>query len=64
MTLQKLLLKLSKNKAVSVDCFCADDIMTITLKTWYDFDTIIRVDIDLSKKIEQEVIDKLKPYFA
>jgi hypothetical protein len=38
--------------------------MTITLKTWYDFDTIIRVDIDLSKKIEQEVIDKLKPYFA
>lgn len=52
MTLQKLLLKLSKNKSISVECFCADGKCTITLKDWYNFNTIAEIEIDLNEKID------------
>ena len=51
MTLQKLLLKLSKNKSISVECFCADEKCTITLKEWYNFNELLKVEINLNKKI-------------
>lgn len=52
MNLQELLLKLSRNKNISVECFCSDEYLTITLKEWYDFNTILQVQIDLNKDID------------
>ncbi len=52
MNLQELLLKLSRNKNISVECFCCDEYLTITLKEWYDFNTILQVQIDLNKDID------------
>ena len=52
MTLQQLLLKLSKNKNISVECFCSDDKFIITLKEWYTFNTLERIEINLNEKID------------
>ena len=54
MTLQKLLLKLSKNKSISVECFCADEKCTITLKEWYNFNVLLEVEINLNEKIDAD----------
>jgi hypothetical protein len=52
MNLQKLLLKLSKNKRISVDCSCVDGKCTIVLKEWYNFNTLLEETIDLNEKID------------
>lgn len=52
MSLQELLLKLSRNKNISVECFCSDEYLTITLKEWYDFNTILQVQLDLNSDID------------
>lgn len=52
MNLQELLLKLSRNKNISVECFCSDEYLTITLKEWYDFNTILQVQLDLNSDID------------
>lgn len=52
MTLQKLLLKLSRNKNISVECFCADEKCTITLKEWYTFNVLSKIEINLNEKID------------
>lgn len=51
MKLQELLLRLSKNKNISVDCFCTDEKCIITLKEWYTFDELIKVEIDLNEEV-------------
>lgn len=52
MNLQKLLLKLSNNKDISVECFCRDGKIDITLKEWYNFNILLRVEMSLSDKID------------
>jgi len=52
MTLQTLLLKLSKNKDISVECFVADDKCTVTIKEWYTFNTLAKIVINLNEKID------------
>lgn len=59
MTLQELLLRLSKNKNISVECFCVDEKCTITIKEWFTFDELIKVEVDLN----QEVINTDKFWF-
>jgi len=51
MTLQKLLLKLSTNKSLYVECFVSDGICTITIKEWYTFNIIDKININLNNKI-------------
>lgn len=58
MTLQRLLLKLSKNKNISVECFCADEKCIITLKEWYNFNVIDQIVIDLNEKIDAAKFSK------
>lgn len=50
MTLQKILLKLSRRGAVQ--CFCSGGQMTIELQEWYYFNTIFKIKIDLNEKID------------
>ncbi len=52
MTLQKLLLKLSRNKNISVECFVANESCTITIKEWYTFITLSKVVLNLNEKID------------
>jgi hypothetical protein len=59
MTLQKLLLKLSMNKGISVECFCSDGKFTITLKEWYSFNILLKETINLNENID---ITKFIPY--
>ena len=61
MTLQKLLLKLSMNKGISVECFCSDGKFTITLKEWYSFNILLKETINLNENID---ITKFIPYFS
>lgn len=59
MTLQKLLLKLSKNKMISVECFCCDEKLKITIKEWYTFNLLLELELDLNEKID---ISKFKAF--
>lgn len=52
MTLQKLLLELSKNKAILVECLCLDQKIKITLKEWYNFNILLQVEMDLNQEID------------
>lgn len=58
MTLQKLLLKLSQNKNISVECFCSDEKIKITLKEWYSFNILLEKEISLIGKIENSEFDR------
>lgn len=60
MTLQKLLLKLSQNKNISVECFCSDEKIKITIKEWYSFKVLLEKDISLAEKME---ISEFKRFF-
>ena len=64
MTLQKLLLKLSKNKDYSVKCFCSDGICHITIEEYWYHREEIRVTINLTEELQEEDIEKLTPYFG
>jgi hypothetical protein len=55
MTLQKLLLKLSKNKTILVECFCSDGKIKITIKEWYNFNVLFEIELDLNKKIDTTI---------
>ena len=50
-TLQVLLLKLSRNKGISVECFVADNIFSLTIKEWYTFKVLGEFNIDLTKSL-------------
>jgi hypothetical protein len=52
MTLQELLLKLSHNKNIAVECFCSDGKIKITIKEWYSFNILLEKEISLIGKIE------------
>jgi len=52
MTLQNLLLKLSRNKHIDVKCFVYDDKCIIEIKTTFNFDLLQRTEIDLNSKID------------
>jgi len=52
MTLQKLLLKLSRLKDYSTECSVYNDKMTITIKEWYNFDVVLEVEINLNEKLD------------
>ena len=62
MTLQKLLLMLSKNKEISVECFCVDECLTVILKEWYTFKELKKVVIDLKGEIDGDTLQKFIPY--
>jgi hypothetical protein len=61
MTLQKLLLKLSMNNNVSVECFCFKGKCTITLREWYTYKVHLVQTINLNEKID---ITKFIPYLS
>lgn len=48
MTLQKLLLKLSRNKTIRVECLCSDEEIKIEIKEWYSFRTLLEVSMNLN----------------
>ena len=50
-TLQELLLKLSRNKEISVECFVADNIFSLTIKEWYTFKVLGEFNIDLTNSL-------------
>lgn len=64
MTLQELLLRLSKNKDYYADCFCIDGYMTITIKEYWYHREEIKVTINLTEELKEEDIEKLTPYFG
>lgn len=60
MTLQRLFLKLSKNKDIIVESFCGfQGKLTVTISEPYTFKMLIKVDLDLTAKIPEECF---KPY--
>ncbi len=62
MTLQKLLLKLSLNKAKAVTCHLEDNILSLKIQESYTYKDVLKVDIDLRNKLSDDVIQQLKPY--
>lgn len=51
MTLQKLLLGLSKNKQIRVECFVCDGVCRVEIADWYTSHVILRESIELDKEI-------------
>ncbi len=63
MTLQKLLLKLSKNKDYSVKCFCSDGICHITIEEYWYHREELKQDISLAQgQIEKYILERFKPF--
>lgn len=52
MSLQKLLLKLSENKTISVSCFIADEKCQIDISEMYTFKSIKKIVLDLNEEID------------
>jgi len=50
MTLQKLLLQLSKNKNISVECYVSDEVCKITIKEFYTFKPLLTANVDLNQE--------------
>ncbi len=50
MTLQKLLLQLSKNKNISVECYVSDEVCKITIQEFYTFKTLLTANVDLNQE--------------
>jgi len=55
MTLQKLLLNLSNNKNISVECYCVDSILTITISECYTYNLLLKAQLDLTQKIDNKI---------
>lgn len=64
MTLQKLLLKLSKSKDYSVKCFCSDGICHITIEEYWYHREELKQDISLaSGQIEKYILARFERFF-
>lgn len=64
MTLQKLLLKLSKNKDYSVECFCVDGLCRIVIKEYWYHREELKQDISLAPgQIEKHILARFEPFF-
>ena len=59
MTLQKILLKLSRVKKIGVECIVCDDKCTVLIKEWYSSNTLKQIELDLKEKID---ISQFSPF--
>jgi hypothetical protein len=65
MTLQQILLSLSKNKDYYAECFCINGYMTITIKEYWSHREEVRLTVNLAAaEMTEEEIKKLTPYLT
>jgi hypothetical protein len=50
-TLQELLLQLSRNKSLSIECLVSDNKCRVVIKEWFTFREVDKIDIDLTKNL-------------
>jgi len=62
MKFEKLLLDLSYNKDIRVECFVNNGECTIHLTDWWYGRELLSVKIIIGGKISDETLEKFKPY--